>query len=186
MAPVRKWARDRRRVARWAGFVALALYFVTVTVVGEWRLAVAGVAALCAGALCGMIAYAEGVQAWELMRAFPGGLVRAEYSETIKIHRPVGGRNPEAPFQQRYIYVNAEGRTLTGTHGCSYANSTARPLRRFWVAKGRHPGLRPFWQTLLSPAHLILAVPASLATIAFVLAAVPGALIAAIIGVPLG
>ncbi|MGI5328543.1 hypothetical protein [Actinomadura nitritigenes] len=184
MAPIGKRSRDRRRAAQWAGCAALALYFLVVAVVGEWRLAVAGSAALLLGVLCGVVAYVSGVTAWELLRAFGGGLVKAEYSKTVRIHRPVG--KAPSPWQQRYVHVNAEGRMLTGTRGCSYENSNARPQRRFWVANGRHPGLRPFWQTLFSPALLIVAVPAGVATAALVLVAVPGALIAAIIGVPQG
>lgn len=172
---------------QWAGCAALTLYFLAVAVVGEWGLAVAGAMALFASVLCGGVAYFTGVTAWELLRAFGGGLVKAEYSKTVRIYRSGGGsRNPESPWQQRYIYVNAEGRTLTGTRGCSYENSKARPQRRFWLANGRHPGLRPFWQTLFSPALLIVAVPAALAAAALALAAVPGALIAAVIGVPQG
>ncbi|MBD2892688.1 hypothetical protein amrb99_16000 [Actinomadura sp. RB99] len=171
---------------QWAGCAALALYFLAVAVAGGWDLAIAGASALFAGVLCGGIAYTTGVTAWELLRAFSGGLIKAEYSKTVRIYRPVGGRNPEAPWQQRYIYVNAEGRTLTGTRGCFYENSKARPQRRFWVANGRHPGLRPFWQTLFSPALLIVAIPAALVAAALALAAVPGALIAAVIGVPQG
>ncbi|MBO2460421.1 hypothetical protein [Actinomadura violacea] len=184
MVPVGKRSHDRRRTARWAGWAALASYFIAVAIVGGWSLAVAGGAALGAGALCGLLAYVTGVMAWERLRAFGGGLVKAEYSKTVRVYRPAG--KLETNWQQRYVHVNAAGRTLTGTRFCSYEGSKARPQRRFWVANGRRPGLQPFWQTLFSPALLFITVPTALAVPAFVLAAVPGALIAAIIGVPQG
>lgn len=48
------------------------------------------------------------------------------------------------------------------------------------------PACGPFGRRCFRPPLLIVAVPAALAAAAFALAAVPGALIAAIIGVPLG
>ncbi|MGI5420692.1 hypothetical protein [Actinomadura luteofluorescens] len=169
-----------------AGCAALALYFLAVAVVGEWDLAVAGAVALFAGVLCGGIAYITGVMAWEMLRALGGGLVKAEYSK----NRPdlPAGRvpQPRVPLAAAlYLYqrpgANADGHARLLLRELQGA-ATAPLLDCQWQTS--QPAA--LWQTLFSPALLIVAVPAALAAAAFALAAVPGALIAAIIGVPLG
>ncbi|QKG23334.1 hypothetical protein [Actinomadura verrucosospora] len=166
-----------------ASLAALAVYYGAVGVLGGWDWLRVGVIFLPIGVVLSRYGFLLVLGVWEALRGLGGGLVKAEYSHTTRLH--AGHRQRyDQPWQQHYVYVDAEGRRLEGRHGVPYETSKARPERRFWLAKGSAPGLLPFRSSLFAPVQMLMVAPIGLCGVVLVLGAVPGVLIAVLLGVP--
>ncbi|GAA4620482.1 hypothetical protein GCM10023196_004650 [Actinoallomurus vinaceus] len=175
--------RDRympEQLALRAGLVALVVYTLAVIAVGTWIMALCSILFLNVGL---GLAGGGGIFAWAVLNdirgAVKGGLVEAEYRHTAK---KAWRKVDEAPWEQHYVYVDSEGRELIYRRGVPSGSLKPLPTRRLWLIEGDRPELRAFWPPLLSPLSLIFTVPLFLAGAVVSLGAVPGVLIAALMG----
>lgn len=182
--------RLRDRYTSWqltkrTGITVVAVYLLVVAVLGPWWLAFVGLMALNVGGGLALFGVLLGwTSAARIAGAIRGGLVSAEYTRTTKRFSP---RHDEAPYQQNYVYVDADGEELTYQRDARSPSLAALPTRRLWLVrgggrKGMETHLSGFWVPLLMPVLLVIAVPVFAVGAAAVLYAVPGLLIQALTG----
>jgi len=172
--------RDRvalERLVLWAGFTTLAAYFVAVgfltsSSVALFSLLFAGVGLMLAGG-GGAFCLMPIIQTWGAVK---GGRIEARFIRTEK------SCSRNAPWEQLYARVVADGREPTYRRGGFNESLTPLPTRRLWLVKTENPELITSTDLFLFPLWLIPGVLLFLGGTAVILATVPGVLIGALTG----
>lgn len=163
-APEQFWVRG--------GLAFLAVYTVAVGIHGNWVKAIAVLICVSIGpCLAGVGFVFSWVPISQILGAFKGGRVRAEYRRTVEKSYVHGN---EHSWNQVYEYADADGRDLTHRRGVPKADLAALPTRRLWLVSGRKPELVTSTELFLTPLALLLGLPLLLAGVATTLVGFPG------------